>query len=409
MKKGYLSQYFEGVAVKRLSSVEINIDASNQHELNGVSKIKSLLGSDDKRFDTKFLWIGGEDNCFSECGEVTWYDARRNHPTRSEYRLYFKNNSVMFQASKGDLLFLAKTRNDELIIVIAPEHSTFENQLLWLFNVEDPAFWLNYKTVDGKNDTELSFAVRYILEELEIEVELPDADRLDSIIEPYLETGFPSTAEFSRLARESVGQLDYINEPDVSIMKWLDEEEKLFKRLEKHIVYDRLKKGFYEDGVTDVEGFIQFSLSVQNRRKARAGRSIENHIEAMLKKHQVKYSRGAVTEHKSEPDFLFPGISYYNNESFPVSDLTMLGVKSTCKDRWRQVLAEARKIDEKHLFTIEPGISEHQTDEMAYNKLQLVIPKPLHETYKAAQCGWLMDFEFFLQLTKERQRKHYID
>jgi len=408
MKKGYLSQYFEGVAVKRLSSVEINIDASNQHELNGVSNIKSLLGSDDRRFNTKFLWLGGEDDCISECSEVTWYDARRNHPARSEYRLYFRNNSVMFQAGEGDLLLLAKTRNEELIIVIAPGYSTFENQLLWLFNVEDPAFKLNYRTVEGDNDTELTFAVRYILEVLEIEIELPDADRLDSIIEPYIETGFPSTAEFSKLARESVGQLDYINEPDASIMKWIDEEEKLFKRLERHIVYDRLKKGFYEDGVTDVEGFIQFSLSVQNRRKARAGRSLENHIEAMLKIHQVRYSRGEVTEHKSEPDFLFPGISYYHSGFFPVSDLTMLGVKSTCKDRWRQVLAEAKKIEEKHLFTTEPGISEHQTEEMVFNKLQLVIPKPLHETYKAVQRDWLMDFGSFLKLTKNRQYKHYI-
>jgi hypothetical protein len=28
----------------------------------------------------------------------------------------------------------------------------------------------------------------------------------------------------------------------------------------------------------------------------------------------------------------------------------MPGVKSTCKDRWRQVLAEADRIDHKHLL-----------------------------------------------------------
>ena len=42
----------------------------------------------------------------------------------------------------------------------------------------------------------------------------------------------------------------------------------------------------------------------------------------------------------------------------------MLGAKSTCKDRWRQVLAEDEKISRKHLLTLEPGISEPQTHQM---------------------------------------------
>ena len=42
----------------------------------------------------------------------------------------------------------------------------------------------------------------------------------------------------------------------------------------------------------------------------------------------------------------------------------MLAVKSTCKDRWRQILAEADRLPVKHLLTLEPGISVAQTDEM---------------------------------------------
>lgn len=49
---------------------------------------------------------------------------------------------------------------------------------------------------------------------------------------------------------------------------------------------------------------------------------------------------------------------------FSIIACTMLGVKSTCKDRWRQVLSEAKRIDNKHLATLEPGISENQTAEM---------------------------------------------
>ncbi len=63
----------------------------------------------------------------------------------------------------------------------------------------------------------------------------------------------------------------------------------------------------------------------------------------------------------------------------------MLGVKTTCKDRWRQVLAEAQKIAEKHLATLEPGISKGQTDEMISQKVRLVLPKTIHETYSKEQ------------------------
>src|SRR3546814_14043654 len=81
----------------------------------------------------------------------------------------------------------------------------------------------------------------------------------------------------------------------------------------------------------------------------------------------------------------------------------MLAVKSTCKDRWRQVLAEADKIDDKHLLTLEPRISANQTSEMQAKRLQLVVPRPLHETYNADQQAWLFDIRAFTELALSRQ------
>jgi hypothetical protein len=51
-----------------------------------------------------------------------------------------------------------------------------------------------------------------------------------------------------------------------------------------------------------------------------------------------------IKEHKSKPDFIFPGIAEYHDPHFDLNKLTMLGVKTTCSDRWRQVLAEADRI-----------------------------------------------------------------
>ncbi|HCJ9324453.1 TPA: hypothetical protein NV932_005025, partial [Escherichia coli] len=93
----------------------------------------------------------------------------------------------------------------------------------------------------------------------------------------------------------------------------------------------------------------------------------------------------------------------YHNPAFDSLKLTMLGVKSTCKDRWRQVLAEADRIDDKHLLTLETAISTHQTDEMAAKRLQLVLPRSLHQTYTPAQQAWLMDVVSFTELVRARQ------
>jgi hypothetical protein len=78
----------------------------------------------------------------------------------------------------------------------------------------------------------------------------------------------------------------------------------------------------------------------------------------------------------------------------------MLGVKSTCKERWRQVLAEADRIKAKHLLTLEPGISEAQTAEMRKNDLLLVLPQSLHATYNPRQRDWLMDVRGFIGAIK---------
>lgn len=306
-------------------------------------------------------------------------------------------------AKEGDLLFVAKRPDGELFIIVIPEDSTFESQLLWLFGMDEVEASFNYQLYQDDNDQEIDFAARYILEELGIEVVDPDAEFLDSILAPYLDVGFPSTSVFSELARRTVRDTAPYEEPDRTLLEWIEQEEKLFKRLERHIVAKRLERGFYIDEETDVEGFIQFSLSVHNRRKSRVGYALENHLEEIFKAHSIRYSRTPVTENKSKPDFLFPSIECYRDDLFSASRLTMLGVKSTCKDRWRQVLSEAHRIDRKHLFTLEPGISENQTVEMQANQLQLVLPESLHDTYRPAQRDWLMNLNDFLKLAKERQ------
>ncbi len=404
MRQGFLSEYFEGVVAKRLTSVETDPDQSNQHEFNGVKPLKSLLGSE-RLTDcpTRFVWFGKENEGLSEDSQVTWYDSRENHPTRSEYRLYFRSNPVMELARTGDLLVVAKRSSGEIMVIIVSAGSTVENQLLWLFSVPiQIGAGFEYRVFDRSEDIEVDFAARYILDELGIEIEEPEAEKLDALLERFGGV-FPKTSIFSTFVRETIPDVNPLDGSDIALMAWMEQEEKLFRRLERHVVSDRLKTGFSDDSGADVDGFISFSLSVQNRRKSRTGYAFENHLEEVFKICDVTYDRQAKTEHNTKPDFLFPGATEYHNPEFPFPLLTMLGVKSTCKDRWRQVLSEAARIHDKHLITLEPGISENQTNEMAANNLQLVLPRKLHKTYKENQQEWLIGLDEFIELVKQKE------
>ena len=128
----------------------------------------------------------------------------------------------------------------------------------------------------AEDEPELDFAARFILDEIGIEFEEPDADRLDSIIDKF-DGDFPKTVEFSALARLTLAEVRAEDDPDTALVEWLSHEEALFRRLERRIVAKRLEEGFVDkSGATDVDGFVRFSLSVQNRRKSRMGQSLEH-------------------------------------------------------------------------------------------------------------------------------------
>ena len=215
---------------------------------------------------------------------------------------------------------------------------------------------------------------------------------------------FPVTREFSTIARSSLKDVSPLHDPDAALLAWMNQEEKLFRRLERHIVQQRLRDGFIAENETDVEGFISFSMSVHQRRKSRAGYALERHLEEIFMLHKIHYSRGKETERKAKPGLIFPGHKEYHNQQYPAHLLTMLGVKTTCKDRWRQVLTEAQRINQKHLITLEPGISENQTEEMQAKALQLVLPAALHSSYSVLQQHWLIDVAEFIDLVLRRQR-----
>ncbi|MDL0432967.1 type II restriction endonuclease [Marinobacter sp. TBZ242] len=401
-----VNEIFEGAAAKYLSAVDADPARSNQHEIGGLPSVgfKSLLGipgkSDGYPFPAMMAYLTDEEDAELCQDTVTWYDARWKNPKRSpEYRLYYKSNPVTELIQPTDFFLVAKKHDGSLLLLFTPAGSSVEFQLRHLFGLSDVD--QDFTSASMPSQT-LILPIKMLLEELGVRAfdEREVQNDLDMLLERFPDK-FPKTAEFSALARE-LTDFDCITDPDAALIGWMEREEALFRAYERHIVSERLRSGFGAAG-DDVDEFIAFSLSVQNRRKSRVGHAFENHLGFIFQQNRLPFEKGGgarVTENKAKPDFLFPEFGAYHDPQYPRERIFLLGAKTTCKDRWRQVLSEGDLLERKYLATLEAGISSSQTDEMVAKNLQLVIPTAIHGSFTKAQRNWLFSMADFIHTVK---------
>jgi hypothetical protein len=79
-----------------------------------------------------------------------------------------------------------------------------------------------------------------------------------------------------------------------------------------------------------------------------------------------------------------------------------VGIKTTCKDRWRQVVNEARRVLDKHILTIQQGISATQLTQMHSSRVKLVVPAKLHKQYPKGTPITLLNVEEFVRMVKAK-------
>lgn len=232
--------------------------------------------------------------------------------------------------------------------------------------------------------------------------DIPNADNLTELFDVYikgLDTEFPNTKELSAKARELYDFTSKysIHSPDDLLLNWYNTEYDLFRAIENYRYKDRISKFF-----NNVEELVNYALKVLNRRKSRAGKSLENQLSAVFNKYELIFEEQVVTENNKKPDFIFPGSKEYHDINFNKNKLHFLAAKTTCKDRWRQILNEADKIEVKHLFTLQQGISENQLKEMFQYKVQLVVPKRHLSRFPQSFQDKIMTLEKFIILMKSQ-------
>lgn len=183
--------------------------------------------------------------------------------------------------------------------------------------------------------------------------------------------------------------------PDVRLLQRRECEFEIFRSVEEATELPVIRRGF-----DSIQEFVDRAQTILQRRKARSGRSLELHTREIFIEEQLRegeqFSHQAESELGKRPDFLFPSQRAYQDPRFPADRLRMLGVKTTCKDRWRQILNESDRVRRKHLLTLQEGVSENQFREMYEADVQLVVPAQLRDAYPASIRQHLQTLESFI-------------
>lgn len=394
-----LKNVFRSVAYKRIARVDIFGKGSHQHEFNGVQRFVEFF---DGAYEGEITWhyLADDKEIMHSTDRIKFYDARAksyDRTGRSEWRLYYSGDFINI-AEPDDILILLRMSDGSLHGLIIQNNSSWLRAAKVLFNLEE----LEDISVITDNELvkqEIEFSKTQILEELGFNIEIPPQEKIIQVAEEELTRArseglnFPSTKRMSELAY--VDNRDFSDHDD-ALLHWLNKEEELFRAIEKILVERKIQVGF-----DSVEDFINYSLSVQNRRKSRMGYSLQNHLSHLFIINKIQFDSQAKTERNNTPDFLFPGKKAYHDHEFNDQNLTMLAAKSSCKERWRQILTEAERIRVKHLCTLEQSISIKQTTEMKSQNIILVIPKSLQFSYTDEQRDEIWSISSFIDHVKQ--------
>lgn len=304
---------------------------------------------------------------------ITWYGAK----TRSEYRLtcFGRRFPWMDESYVGCLLVLVPYSLNNFSAHVLETDADIE-LLKTALGIETVGGWGIFSRAPAAPVDEAGCIERAI-------------ERTVTALD-----NFPDGRWMAAQARDTVshcvGQAISASADD-KLLKWISAEYQLFRRLETKLALPSIARPF-----EDIDAFMNIAATVMNRRKSRAGHSFENHVEELLRLDGVPFDRQPKIDGNVKPDLLIPGKAAYENPSFPVSRLVVAGLKTTCKDRWRQILNESRRIPEKHLVTLQEGISANQLLEMHEANVTLVVPKPFHKSYDLSTGIRLLSVDDFL-------------
>ncbi|HCE98995.1 MAG TPA: hypothetical protein DER10_10925 [Elusimicrobia bacterium] len=301
---------------------------------------------------------------------VKWYGAK----TRYEYRLTGFGKSFPYRTASnvGDMLVLVRTGNETFnaYVFSSPDDMEYVQAALGT-EIIDKAWGVYPAELAGREETA--------------------DDCIDRHFQAFIKKIkiFPPSLDFSGTTRDAI--LDCIRDfkkltNDKQLALLLDREYDLFRMAENLLCREDVTRQY-----KNIDEFIAAASSIMNRRKSRAGKSLEHHVEYLFRTAGIPFDAHAKVD--GEPDILIPGKQAYQDKAWPEDKLFAVCLKTTCKDRWRQILNEAKRVKRKHLLTIQQGVSTGQLTEMRDSGVTLVVPEHLHKLYPAVPDMKILSLE----------------
>lgn len=199
-------------------------------------------------------------------------------------------------------------------------------------------------------------------------------------------------ASYARQAQEvwlrEAGQPDMspwrTPEPGNAIMRISrDIEYTIFKRAEKRLRAAEVVRALARTSdlpqtvVTRYAELDGIFMSAAQTRKSRAGRSFEIHVARMLGDGGIRYEE-QIPVGSRRPDFMLPGVSRTISAT-PNSSLIVLSLKTTLRERWKQVNME-RMGGQLFLATVDDRVTADAINDMSTNDITLVVPESLKDS-----------------------------
>lgn len=318
----------------------------------------------------KINWQDGE---LTTDSVVKWYGAK----TRFEYRLtrFGRGFPYLSEDNVGDMLVLVRTGQ-----------STFN---AYVFNSEEDIEYVQAALgVEIIDNTWGIYPARAAAAGETV------TDCIDRHFKAFVAKvdDFPLSVEFSGSTLNAV--LACIRDfktfsRDKQLALLLDREYDLFRMAESFLCREDVARHY-----KTIDEFLSVANSILNRRKSRAGKSLEHHVGYLLETAGIPFDSQVKVDGK--PDILIPGKQAYLDKAWPEDKLFAVALKTTCKDRWRQILQEAKRVKNKHLLTIQQGISTGQLTEMREAGVTLVVPEHLHKLYPVVPDMKILSVETFI-------------
>ena len=215
--------------------------------------------------------------------------------TRNEYRITRFGQGFPFlqDDNVGDLLILAKFTEENYVGYVLSSDEDID-EFFATFNLAPDQ---TNQLIDVAGIVKPDVKIAQLLQEF--------AARFNS---------FPETRTMAAGARECFNRAYGVADtalkinPDDILLDWVDTEYRLFRFMEEKIYSDIKTKPF-----DSIDAFVQMANEVLNRRKSRAGKSLEHHLADIFTKNELVFEEQAVTEDNKKPDFLFPNAECYHN------------------------------------------------------------------------------------------------